>query len=544
MPDYGIYIEHYGIDRNGNAPQYDKAASEQYVRSMYWKRQIHRENQTKYIETFSYEFNEGIIFDNLKSNLLKNGVEFKPLSQTEVFNALHNVYTGKDFSSFFNLIMTFVSLYKAQIKGDKGFDELKAQLTDRLYDTSRARLFLDICKEIYKYYMRNLREADKIDFDDMILLSTDLLDFTPNFKFKYIIVDEFQDISQSRTKFLQKLIEHGNSKLFAVGDDWQAIYRFAGCDINVFLDFKNIFEGAKLNYITSTHRNSAELQQVVEPFITANPSQYKKHIKSDKHQDKPVRIIYHKGNRAMALTKALEDISAINSNAEVLVLGRNRKDIDAFICKEIKVINYRKIEHCDYPKLDISYSTIHGSKGLESDFVVLISGEDAQNGFPNKTEDDSVLTLLLGKKNNFTYAEERRLFYVALTRTKSIVYLLSDKSKSSEFIQEIKHKCFIMEDESNSKQEKEYLCPWCKSGYLVVRKSEVDGKSFYGCSNYPYCTYTNKDIKAVYYNHRCPQCGDFLVSRKGKYGTFFGCHNYPRCKYTQQAPLTKEKERH
>lgn len=544
LPDYGIYIEHYGIDRNGNAPQYDKAASEQYVRSMYWKRQIHRENQTKYIETFSYEFNEGIIFDNLKSNLLKNGVEFKPLSQTEVFNALHNVYTGKDFSSFFNLIMTFVSLYKAQIKGDKGFDELKAQLTDRLYDTSRARLFLDICKEIYKYYMRNLREADKIDFDDMILLSTDLLDFTPNFKFKYIIVDEFQDISQSRTKFLQKLIEHGNSKLFAVGDDWQAIYRFAGCDINVFLDFKNIFEGAKLNYITSTHRNSAELQQVVEPFITANPSQYKKHIKSDKHQDKPVRIIYHKGNRAMALTKALEDISAINSNAEVLVLGRNRKDIDAFICKEIKVINYRKIEHCDYPKLDISYSTIHGSKGLESDFVVLISGEDAQNGFPNKTEDDSVLTLLLGKKNNFTYAEERRLFYVALTRTKSIVYLLSDKSKSSEFIQEIKHKCFIMEDESNSKQEKEYLCPWCKSGYLVVRKSEVDGKSFYGCSNYPYCTYTNKDIKAVYYNHRCPQCGDFLVSRKGKYGTFFGCHNYPRCKYTQQAPLTKEKERH
>ena len=540
LPDYGIYIEHYGIDRKGNAPQYDKEASDEYVRSMLWKRQTHIDNHTKCIETFSYEFNEGIIFDNLKARLLENGVEFKPLSQAEVFNALHNVYSGRDFSSFFNLIMTFISLYKAQIKDDAGFDELKAKLSDSLYDTSRTRLFLDICKNIYNYYMQNLRDADKIDFDDMILQSIDLLDSTPNFKYKYIIVDEFQDISRSRTKFLQKLIEHGHSKLFAVGDDWQAIYRFAGCDINVFLEFENIFAGAKLNYITSTHRNSAELQQIVEPFITANPSQYKKHIKSTKHQEKPVRIIYHKGNKAMALTKALEDISAINSEAKVLVLGRNRRDIDAFICKEIQVFGYKKIKHCDYPKLEISYSTVHGSKGLESDFVVLISGEDAQNGFPNKIEDDNVLTLVLGKKDNFQYAEERRLFYVALTRTRSVVYLLSDKNKSSDFIQEIKDKCYIMEDESELKKENEYLCPWCKSGYLVVRKSEVNGKSFYGCSNFPYCSYTNNDMKAVYYNNRCPECGDFLVLRKGKYGTFFGCHNYPRCTYTQQNAETKK----
>lgn len=534
LPDYGIYIEHYGIDRNGNAPQYDKEASDEYIRSMHWKRQIHSKNQTKCIETYSYEFMEGIIFDNLKSRLLENGVEFEPLSQTEVFNALHNVYTGKDFSSFFNLIMTFISLYKAQIKDDTGFEELKSQLNDSLYNTSRTRLFLDICKEVYNYYMQNLREADKLDFDDMILQSIDLLDSTPHFKYKYIIVDEFQDISQSRTKFLQKLIEHGNSKLFAVGDDWQAIYRFAGCDINVFLEFEKIFSGAKLNYITSTHRNSTELQQIVEPFITANPYQYKKHIKSAKYQEKPVRIIYHKGNKAMALAKALEDISTINSTAKVLVLGRNRRDIDSFICREIQVFDYKTIKHYDYPKLEISYSTVHGSKGLESDFVVLISGEDAQNGFPNKTEDDNVLTLLLGKKDNFKYAEERRLFYVALTRTKSIVYLISEKNKSSEFIQEIKSQCYIMEDESEAKEENEYLCPWCKSGHLVVRKSEVNKKSFYGCSNFPYCSYTNDNMKAVYYNNRCPECGDFLVLRKGKYGTFFGCHNYPRCKHTQQ----------
>ena len=535
LPDYDIYIEHYGVDRSGNAPQYEKEASNEYVLSMQWKRQIHSEYQTKCIETYSYEFQEGVIFDNLRSRLLKNGVEFKPLSQTEVFDALHNVYNGRDFSSFFNLIMTFISLYKAQIKDDKGFDELKLQLNDSLYDTTRARLFLDICKDVYNYYMQNLREADKIDFDDMILQSIDLLDSTRNFKYKYIIVDEFQDISQSRTKFLQKLIEHGSSKLFAVGDDWQAIYRFAGCDINVFLEFENIFEGAKLNYITSTHRNSAELQQIVEPFITANPRQYKKNIKSFKHQEKPVRIIYHKGNKIRALSKALEDISAINSTAKVLVLGRNRRDIDSLICRYIQVYNYSTIIHYDYPKLEISYSTVHGSKGLESDFVILISGEDAQNGFPNKTEDDNVLSLLLGKKNNFEYAEERRLFYVALTRTKSIVYLLSEKGRSSDFIKEIRSKCYIMEDESEATNENEYLCPWCKSGHLIIRRAEVDEKPFYGCSNFPYCNYTNDNLKAVYHNNRCPECGDFLVLRKGRYGTFFGCHNYPRCKYTRQS---------
>ncbi len=534
LSDYGIYLEHYGIDRTGNAPQYDKSASEEYVRSMEWKRQIHSQNSTKCIETYSYEFKEGIIFENLKTRLLENGVEFKPLSQSDIFNALHNVYKGKDFSSFFNLIMTFISLYKAQIKDDTGFDRLKYQLKDSRYDTRRACLFLDICKNIYNYYIQNLRMSDKIDFDDMILQAIDLLDASQNFKYKYIIVDEFQDISQSRTKFLQKLIAHGGSKLFAVGDDWQAIYRFAGCDINVFLEFENIFSDAKLNYITSTHRNSAELQSIVEPFITANPSQYKKHIKSTKHQDKPIRIIYHKGNKIAAFEKALSDIYKINSSANVLILGRNRHDIDSVICKTIQVINYKTIKHRDYQSLNLSYSTVHGSKGLESDFVILINGEDAQNGFPNKMEDDNILSLLLGKKHNFEYAEERRLFYVALTRTKSIVYLLSEKGKSSEFIQEIKNKCYIMCDENEGQQEQEYLCPWCKSGHLIVVENKKDDTRFYGCSNYPYCSYTNNDMKFVYLNNRCPECGDFLILRKGKYGAFWGCHNFPRCEYTQK----------
>ena len=533
LTDYGIYLEHYGVDRNGNSLQYSEEESEKYKAGMMWKRQIHAKNRTNCIETYSYEFKEGTIFENLKSRLLNSGVKFNPMSQDEIFNALHNIYVDFDFTFFVNLILTFLSLYKSQNTNDKAFDELKKQFSGNKYETVRAGLFYEICKDIYNYYITNLRAANKIDFDDMILQAIEQLDYTTNFKYKYIIVDEFQDISKSRTKFLQKLIEHGKSKLFAVGDDWQAIYRFAGCDINVFLDFQHIFSGAKLNYITSTHRNSAELQKIVEPFITANPEQYKKHIRSNKHQDNPVRIIYYHGDKLAALTMALTDINKINPAAHVLILGRNKRDIDPCVCKYMKVFNYKVIKHLSFPKMDLSYSTVHGAKGLESEFVILISGENAKNGFPNKIEDDNILLPLLGAGSNFEYAEERRLFYVALTRTHSIVYLLSDASRPSTFIKEIEGKCYILSSGIAGEEERRN-CPWCKSGYLVKRKLENASEPFYGCSNYPYCTYTNRDTISVRDNKRCPMCGDFLVVRKGRYGVFLGCHNYPRCNYTEQ----------
>lgn len=531
LSDYGIYLEHYGIDKDGNTPQYGPEESKEYIDSIKWKRDTHEKNGTVCLETYSYEFQEGTIFDHLKKKLEEKGVKYNPLSQAEIFNALYGVYSGKDFGSLLNLISTFLSLYKSQMQDECGFEKLKSKAVVNRYDGARTRLFLDICKGIYNYYIKSLREADKIDFDDMILQAINALDLTDGFKYKYIIVDEFQDISQSRTKFLQKLLKHGDAKLFAVGDDWQAIYRFAGCDINVFLDFEKIFKNAKLNYITSTHRNSSELQKIVEPFITANPSQYKKHIVSQKHQQDPVRIVYHNGDKSAALYDALKDIACIDAKTEVLILGRNKRDIDAYLDRDFRFVGKENIlKHVHFPDMDIKYSTVHGAKGIEREYVVLISGDDAQNGFPNKTEDDALLTLLLGKKNDYRFAEERRLFYVALTRTKKVVYIISDANKPSEFVKEIESKCYILRDADEDDSD-QIDCPWCISGKLRIRKNEETGKSFYGCSNYPYCTYTNDNMKSVRDNKRCPVCGDFMVKRKGQYGYFWGCHNYPRCRY-------------
>ena len=542
LSDYGIYLEHYGINKQFRAPQYDKQTEERYLEGINWKRATHKLNNTICIETYSYEFNDNTIFENLINRLKQHGIEIKPLSEEEINNAIQSIIQGIDFASFLNLIATFLNLYKSQYSDDKAFEMLSQKECPTLYSAERTKVFLMICKEVYNYYIKSIRIQNKIDFDDMILQATASLDDLLAYKYKYVIVDEFQDISQSRMKFLKKLIEHGSSKLFAVGDDWQSIYRFSGCDINIFLHFNDYFHDVEKNYIVSTHRNSQDLQNIVEPFITANPEQYIKHIKSDIRQELPVRLIYHNDNKLGAFNKVIKEISKINNHANILVLGRNRRDVDSLISDNIQVENYDRIYHDRYPNLNISYKTVHQSKGLEEDFVILISGENALNGFPNQMEDDPILDLVLSKKSDFLFAEERRLFYVALTRTRSIVYLLSDKTNQSAFIKEIKERIYIDNpDLLKENSGEKYLCPWCKSGRLILRESS-EFNTFYGCSNYPYCKYTINDLKAVRTNLKCPSCGDFLTVRNGKNGKFIGCHNYPRCRYTSSLTETTDKQ--
>ena len=531
LPDYRIYLEHYGIDKDGKAHQYSDKENEEYNASIKWKRETHKLNNTKCIETYSYEFSDGVIFDNLIKKLKDNNVKFNPLTDEQIYNISQNIFVGRNFTSFINLLITFISLYKSKFQNDQEFDELISSQKQLSFNSIRTKEFLRIAKSLYNYYKNRLYTEDKIDFDDMILQSINLLSKTSDFKFKYIIVDEFQDISQSRAKFLQELIRHSNAKLFAVGDDWQSIYRFAGSDINIFLEFDKYFNHSKTNYITTTHRNSVEIQNIVEPFITKNPYQFKKNIKSVLHQTNPIRLFYNNSNPIYYFNIILKEISSIKNSANVLVLGRNRKDIENYLCEDIVISKNMKIRHKDYQSLNITYSTVHGAKGVESDYIILIDCNDAINGFPNKIEDDPILDLILGKANAFEYAEERRLFYVALTRTKNICYIISDIEYPSRFVKEIEDKCLVYKDESILKDSNEIFCPRCKSGHLILQ--HYNDRIFYRCSNYPYCKYSINDLHLLTNKEKCPICGDFLIIRKGKFGKFKGCHNYPYCKYTK-----------
>lgn len=538
MPDfhltqYDIYHEHYGLDKNGKASQYQDSEAEEYLEAIEWKRRKHEENQTICIETYSYEFDNDIVFKKLEKELRKHGVEIKEVDEERIYEALNSIYGGINFRSFIKLVISFLNLYKSKYQNDKGFDSLMEQSFNNRYTMKRTILFLNIVKKIYHFYMSKLEEKGKIDFDTMILESTKQLFNVDGYEYKYILVDEFQDMTTSRMKFLRALIEKGNAHLFAVGDDWQSIYRFNGSDISIFTDFQHYFEYAELSYIRQTHRNSQELQDIAGDFIKKNKGQSQRTIISKKEMRNPIKIIFYDHDKEIRLQQILRLIYEQDNNASVLILGRNNSDIIYFksiIQKRDTFNENNQWISYKYPSLNIKFSTVHGAKGLEDDYVILINADDGLLGFPNKIEDDDVLQLLLPVSDHYDYSEERRLWYVALTRTRKYVYILSSRLNPSVFVNEIKEFCEILNVEESDNTPDIISCPWCKTGKLVF-KSKGD---FYGCSNYPYCHYQINSI-TIQERKRCKKCGDFLVIRKNKNGKkFYGCHNFPLCKYTEE----------
>lgn len=547
LKKYNIYHEHYGINKNFEATQYSKERAKEYVEGIKWKRKVHSLYKTKYFETYSYEFSDGTIFEKLKENLKKYGIQTHPISNIEIKNALNSIYHGRKFANFIRVIKSFINLYKARYTDESQFDKFNLSSTNS-FKKIRSSRFLKIAKSVYCYYINWIRKNNKIDFDDMILQSTELLNSTTNFKYSYIIVDEFQDISWSRMQFLKKLIDHGNSQLFAAGDDWQSIYRFTGSDINIFTNFKSYFDDSQISFVTMTHRNSQELQDIMHDFICKNPSQIDKHMKSNIHTNTPIKVMYYSTNKRTAFLNIIKEISSISNRANILVLGRNNNDIDT-IKETNKILLKRDKENDDsykiivkeYPYLNIKYSTVHKSKGLEEDYVVLINADDGLIGFPNRMDDDPILNLVLSSKENYPFSEERRLWYVALTRAKLCTYIIANNTHTSSFLTEILQKCSIMNKKEQIKEQDIIYCPRCKTGNLS-EKSYPDGNSYWKCSNYPYCDYTIRDKEALRKKHICPICGDYMVYRYSYNYKFYGCHNYPYCKHTERInPSSKNK---
>lgn len=162
-------------------------------------------------------------------------------------------------------------------------------------------------------------------------------------------------------------------------------------------------------------------------------------------------------------------------------------------------------------------------------------------GFPNKISDDPVLSLVLQNKDGYQYAEERRLFYVAITRTKNKTYLIVPDRKQSVFYKDLRKitNLRICVNQNEDTIINHPLCPKCKGGTLELK--EKGGKKFIGCSNYPYCNFSTSSTEVLVDTKYCPKCGGLMVKRKGKYGAFWGCSNYrtdyedigASCNYTE-----------
>ena len=505
LPEYDIYIEHFGIDKNGKVPDWfkgdeTKTAQEKYSEGIEWKRAEHLENNTTLLETYSWEQKEGNLIKNLTNKLTNQNVKLNPLSDDDLWKYL-TANIPEDIDVFTQLINTFLVLFKSNNENIKTLVSKALQDNDK-----RATCFLELFEPIYINYENYLKEKEEIDFSDMINIATKTIttnQYTSDYD--YIIIDEFQDISKSRYQLIKALLDQKPStKLFCVGDDWQSIYRFAGSDIGIFTGFEEYFKTSTLknfnrktnsSIIEQTYRFDNKLIDVSSNFILKNPNQIVKSLKSNKQSDVEA-ITFHKYNDAdkkgtnqyIALDKAFKEIIKSNPKSKTSILFLGRYEFDYKALTKLNYINIRydnknrpyKITYVNNDLLDLNFMTVHSAKGLEADYIIILNGNSGTYGFPSEISDDPLLNFLLSKADQFPNGEERRLFYVALTRAKKHVHILSSIENSSKFVDEIK------ENEPITAIK----CDWCDNGKLIERKGPYG--YFYSCNNSYYCNYTRK----------------------------------------------------
>ena len=325
-----------------------------------------------------------------------------------------NTYKYKEFT---RLIINIIRIYKTNGCTMDDFKKI-------YYKNNFLSKYMYIINTIYE---KDKKANNSYDFDDLIIKATEILN--KYYRYKYIIVDEFQDTSTIRFNLVNKLRILNKANLFVVGDDYQSIYHFSGCNLNLFLNFTKLVPNSQILKLKYTYRNSQELIDIAAKFVMKNPKQINKDLISNKHINAPIEFIYYLNpkksffiyylNPKKSFNKLYQKVKKINS--DILVLGRNNKDI---------------LEFSD--EVNINYLTVHSSKGLEAENVILINMTDKIYGFPNKLRNHKLLECLHPSDKEILFAEERRLFYVALTRTKNKVYIMVPIFGKSMFIKELK----------------------------------------------------------------------------------------------------------
>lgn len=521
-----VYLEHFAIDANGNVPKWfaDKevgstweAQNRKYNDGIRWKRAKHSEKGTMLIETKSADFHRGNIRDVLIHQLNSANVPISPVSPEELYRRLVS-RSKKIESSVFKLLEQFIALLKSNSGSIQPFLDKARQ------DDDKRTLFIlrDVINPLLIAYSNELKRRGEIDFTDAIIEATNYCAAGQWQRYDYILVDEFQDISVDRYNFLQFIrAKNPLTKLFCVGDDWQSIYRFAGSNMKLFYKFEEYFGFTEHCKIEKTYRFFDPLLELSSDFIQRNPEQKVKDVQSNAKPmpptapdfpPEPAEFVEVEGKRLWFLSSdvpAVKEwlanyrtsfqfhdcgssnikesmlptvtslIKAIPSNESVLLLGRYNYDVRSLSYDTDKHDFDRNRERIELfiAGRKVRFMSVHAAKGLEADNVILINCNEGIYGFPSLVEDDPILSYVLSEDDQFEYAEERRLFYVALTRAKKHLHILYNGDKPSPFVRELTD--VLRADES--------LCPICQQGRVVVIKHGMasNGNPYtnYGCSN-------------------------------------------------------------
>lgn len=550
LKNSGVYIEHFGVRQTKKsdgtyhlttAPFVDR---EEYLESMAWKREVHSEHDTTLIETFSYEREDGRLLEALAEKI-KPFETPNPRSRETLFDLVVEMNQA---DSFVQLIGTFLRHYKG---GGYQLAEC-ADKAGKMKLGRRASAFLSIFEPLYAEYQKRL--DGRIDFEDMILRASHYVESkTYRSPFKHILVDEFQDISRSRGRLVKALkAQHDDARVFAVGDDWQSIYRFAGSDINLMRGFGQEFGGVfngrsdvhRVVDLGRTFRSVDKIAHAAKKFVLQNPAQLDKTVIPAGTTDEPaLRVVstfrHDADEKLKQVLRSLHKGAASESKpASVLLLGRYRY---------LEPSNLKQLKR-EFPNLDITFKTIHSSKGLEADHVILLNLYRGRTGFPSEIVDDPLLSLVSPDEEPHENAEERRVMYVALTRARHTVTLMGSASKQSAFVTELLNDPEYGVVGGEVSDQLNHTCGEC-GGHLLAFPTK-DGRTWYRCEHADLCGFTlnacsecgnglpeergRTGVKTCTCGAEypsCPECENgWLLERRGRYGRFLGCVSFPRCK--------------
>ncbi|MBM6583235.1 UvrD-helicase domain-containing protein [Microvirga sp. BT689] len=550
LKNSGVYIEHFGVRRKKIGDGSDKLLTapfvdrEEYLAGMAWKREVHSAYSTTLIETFSYEREESRLLEALAEKI----APFETCQPRPRETLFDRVVELNQVDSFVQLLGTFLRHYKG---GGYNLADCDAK-GRKLKLGRRAQAFLSIFGPVYAEYQRQL--GNRIDFEDMILRASEYAENGQyRSPYRHILVDEFQDISRSRGRLVRALkSQHQNARVFAVGDDWQSIYRFAGSDINLMRDFGSEFGGTfdgrsgvhRTVDLGRTFRSVDKIAYAARKFVLKNPAQLPKTIiPAGKAIHPAIQVVstfrHDPEEKLRQVLQALSNLAAPgNQRSSVLLLGRY---------KHVAPADLPKLKR-EFSNLDLSFRTIHSSKGLEADHVVVLNLFRGRTGFPSEIVDDPLLSLVSPDAELFDNAEERRVMYVAMTRARRTLTLMGSASKQSAFVCELladPEYGIVTKDKGQALDEG---CTEC-GGHLLTfplkggqtryrcEHAELCGHSLSACSECGTGLPKRKDTSgeaecscgATFC--ACPECQNgWLVERSSRYGPFLGCVTYPICK--------------
>lgn len=490
-PDADLYHEHLALDAQGNPP----AHFERYAESLQWKREEHRRRGTRLVETTSHQLRSGYAFDHLSDALAAAGVVLDPNPDRDLPDDGQKPMPDNE---LIGLMRSFISHAKSNCLT---LDDMAARLRDMPDDQfkERHRRFLEIAAPVLQGWDDALHAERSIDFEDMLNQAAEHLEqgryISP---YTLVMADEFQDASRARARLCRALAQAPGSHLFAVGDDWQSINRFAGADVSVMTGFREWFGSGTVLRLEQTFRCPQALCDASSRFVSRNPAQIRKQVRSATQSQRPVLQAFQVASReqvADAIGQYLQQLheqrltgalpAGRTGKLSVFVLGRYNADRTAVPG------NWQARFGAT---MDVTFLTVHRSKGMEADYVILPGMLDRR--FPNTRADDPVLSLAMPSGDTYPLGEERRLFYVALTRARRSVVMFTATGKRSAFLDELERDGAVAVTTVDGQPVREQRCPACDTGVIVKRNGRYG--AFHSCSSYPRCEYKPRQAAATH----------------------------------------------